>query len=431
VLLFTVAAAVLTGVFFGLAPSLQTMHLDLNRSLKGAPGAASPARHWFRSILLVGEVAAALVLVVGSGLLIRSLSAILDVNPGFNPNDLLTLELTVLGPQVNDVYDVNFYYSILRRVRAMPGVQSAAAVMQPPVKGLQWTSPYMIEGQETIPPSERPWTAINMVTPDYFRTMQTPLLEGRFFTDADNAQRPLVVILNETLAKRLWPNGSAIGKRIYAQEGWREVVGVVQDLKQYGLNIPAWPETFLPFRQLPVGFMTVVVRTSGNPATLARSVAGAVQSVDKSQLGLHVIPMTQYIERSVQPQRFSTYLLSLLGLLALLLAAIGTYGVMAYTVTQRTHEVGVRVALGAAPADVLGLIIGRGAKLAFAGVAIGVAAALTLTRLIANQLFGVSATDPATFAGVAILLMFVALAACYIPARRAMRVDPIAALRYE
>jgi predicted permease len=431
VLLFTVAAAVLTGVFFGMAPSLQTMHLDLNRSLKDAPGAASaPARRWFRSILLIGEVAAALVLVVGSALLIRSLSAILEVNPGFNPSHLLTLETNLLGPQVNDAYDVNFYDSILRRVRAMPGVQSAAAVMQPPVQGLHWTSPYIIEGQE-IPPSERPWTAINMATPDYFRTMQTPLLEGRFFTDADDAQRPLVVILNETLAKRLWPNGSAIGKRIYAQEAWREVVGVVRDLKQYGLNIPAWPETFLPFKQLPIGFMTVIVRTSGNPTDLARSVAGVVQSVDKSQLGLPVVPMVQYIERSVQPQRFSTYLLSLLGLLALLLAAIGTYGVMAYTVTQRTHEVGVRIALGAAPADVLGLIIGRGAKLALAGIAIGIGAALALTRLLGNQLFAVSPADPATFAAVSLMLALVALLACYIPARRATRVDPMIALRYE
>jgi len=432
VLFFTLGTAMFTGVLFGFAPGLHAVRLDLNRSLKDNTSAASvPARQAFRSMLLVGEIAVALVLVIGSGLLIRSLSATLKVNPGFNPEHLLAADLHVSGAQVNDAYILNFYGSLIERVRALPGVQSAAAVMQAPVESIHWTSPYMGEGQPERPPSERPWTAINMATTDYFWTMQTSLLEGRFFTDADNARAPLVVILNKTLAKRLWPNESAIGKRIHAQGEWRRVVGVVGDLKQYGLNIRAWPETFLPFEQMPVGFMTLVVRTSANPANLTHSVGDAVRSVDKEQSIVTAAPMTHYIEVSVEPQRFSAYLLSLLGLLALLLAAIGTYGVMAYNVAQRTHEIGVRMALGANPGDVLRLMIGRGAKLASVGIGIGIVGALLLTRLIASQLFGVSSRDPLTFGAVAILLLGVALLACWIPARRAMKVDPMVALRYE
>ncbi|HEU5411732.1 MAG TPA: ABC transporter permease, partial [Candidatus Acidoferrales bacterium] len=431
VLCFTIAIAVLTAILFGLAPSLQAMRVDLNASMKNGPTMAGPGREYFRSALLIGEIAAALVLVVGAGLLIRSLSATLRVDPGFNPDELLTFDMNVVGRQVNDSYDINFYGEVLRRIRAMPGVRSAAAVMQPPVQGLHWTSPYIIEGQEAIPPSERPWTAINMVTSGYFQTMQTRLLEGRFFTESDNAHQPLVVILNQTLAKRLWPNESAVGKRIYAQETWRQVIGVVEDTKQFALNAPPWPETYLPFQQMPLGFMTLVVRADGSPANLVRAVISAVHTVDKNQSILHVAPMTQYLDRSTQAERFSTYLLSLLGLLALLLAAIGTYGLMAYTVAQRTHEVGVRMALGATSSDVLRLIIWRGAKLAFAGVVIGIGAALALTRLLGNQLFAVRPTDPATFAGVSLILVIVALVACYIPARRAMRVDPMTALRYE
>ncbi|MGB6876778.1 MAG: ABC transporter permease [Candidatus Acidiferrales bacterium] len=432
VLLFTLGAAVFTGVLFGLAPSVQATRLDLNRALKDNAGAvAASARQAFRSILLVAEISVAMVLVIGSGLLIRSLSAELRVNPGFSPEHLLALDVFVSGQKVSEAYDLNFYGDALRRIRALPRVQSAAAVMQPPIAGLHWTSPYKIDGQPSEPPSEWPWTAINMVTLDYFQTMQTPLLEGRFFTDADNAHAPLVAIINDTLARKLWPNGSAVGKRIYAQQAWRQIVGVVHDLKQYNPAAPTWPETFIPFEQMPLNFMTIVIRTIGNPAALARSATDAIHSIDKDPTVSGVAPMTEYIAKSVESRRFSTYLLSLLGLLALLLAAIGTYGVMAYSVAQRTHEVGVRMALGAVPTDVLSLIIGRGAKLALAGIAIGIIGALALTRLIASQLFGVTSRDPLTFSSVAILLFGISLLACYIPARRAMKVDPMVALRYE
>ena len=430
VLAFTFLVAALTGVLFGLAPSLQTTRLDLTQSLKHGPDpSCGVSRQWLRSALLVTQIAAAVTLVVGSGLLIRSLASTLAVDPGFNPDHVLALD--VILPNTNGEGALNFYNAALTRIRSLPGVAFAAAVMQPPVAGLHWTSPYMVEDRPAPPPSERPWTAINMITTDYFRTMQTRLLEGRYFTSADNAKAPLVIIINRTFAKRLWPTQSAIGKRIYAQQEWRQVVGVVADLKQFSLANPALPETFLPFVQMPVNFVTVVVRTAVDPSSLSGAVSAAIQGSDKDLPVSHVVPMTEYIAASVVSQRFSAWLLGLFGALALLLAAIGTYGDMAYSVTRRVHEVGIRMALGAKRSDVLRLVLGGGLRLAIAGIAIGLLASLGLTRLISSQLYGVTPADPLTFAAVAVLLLVVTAMASYIPARRAMRVDPMVALRYE
>jgi hypothetical protein len=277
---------------------------------------------------------------------------------------------------------------------------------------------------------------LNVAEPDYFRTMEIPLIEGRYFTQADNAQTPKVIIINQTLARQWWPHESPLGKRI--KQGWpqsdtpyREIVGVVGDLKQDGLDAPQLPEVFLPAAQSPMNSMTVVVRTTTEPMSLAASVQKEIQAVDPEQPVARVQPMTQYMYESLERRRFSALLLAIFGALALLLAAVGIYSVMAYSVAQRTHEFGVRLALGAQPLDVLALVVKNGLRLILAGIAIGLVAAFGLTRLMNSLLFGVSEKDPVTFIGVTALLGAVALAACYVPARRATRVDPMVVLRYE
>jgi putative ABC transport system permease protein len=439
VALFTFVVSIFTGIIFGLAPALHASRQDLNSALKdGGHGATTGrSRQRLRAGLFVSEVSLALVLVIASGLLVRSLFKALGVNPGFNAGHVLALDVILPHAKYGTVeQDRTFFARALERIRALPGVRSASAALCPPIVGTCWESVYVVAGLPVPRQSELPTSVFNVAELEYFRTMEIPLIEGRYFTEADNADTPKVIVINQTLARQWWPHESALGKRI--KQGWpqgrtpyREIVGVVGDLKQDGLDARQLPEVFLPAAQSPANSMTVVVRTATEPMSLAASVEKEIQAVDPDQPVARVQPMTQYMNESLERRRFSALLLAIFGALALLLAAIGIYSVMAYSVAQRTHEFGVRLALGAQPLDVLGLVVKNGLQLVLAGIGIGLVAAFGLTRLMNSLLFGVSEKDPVTFVGVTVLLCAVALAACYVPARRATRVDPMVALRHE
>ncbi|MGH9735636.1 MAG: ADOP family duplicated permease [Candidatus Acidiferrales bacterium] len=435
VLAFTLAVALLTAVLSGLAPGVSATRIDLDEALKSDVRAAgSPAGSRFRSTLLVVEIAAAVVIVIGAGLIVRSLSAAVATYPGFDPEHVLALDVILSGPNSDAQHTLNFFDEVLQRIRHLPGVLSAGAAMQPPVAGLHWTSPYVPAGQVAPPVNQQPWTALNMVTPGYFETMRTPVLQGRIFTDSDNDSSRPVAVVNETMARKLDSQLPVIGKLIhvqYAAHPLLEIVGVVHDMKQFGLEQPDMPEVYVPAAQMAVNFMTIVVRGSGDPSALAHPVAGVIQNVDKGLPLSHVVPMTQYIETAVSSRRFAASLSGAFAVLALILAAIGIYGTISYSVARRMHEFGIRMALGASRSAVLTLVLGRGLVLVAFGLAIGIAGAIGLTRDIASELYGVTPTDPATFVAVALLLALVALLACYIPARRATRVDPVIALRHE
>jgi putative ABC transport system permease protein len=427
VLLFTLGVCLLAGGLFGLAPMLQAARSGLNRPLQGGAGRR------VRSTLFVAEIAIALALTVCAGLLLRSLAAVLDVNPGFRADHLLALDVVHSSPGP-PLSHLRFFEQALDRIVRQPGVESASAVMCPPLANTCWTSPYTADGQTAPPAMQRSWTALNMVTPGYFQTMRMQLLEGRLFTQADDARSPHVAIVNQTLARRLWPQGEAAGKRLhvmYAAGQLLDVVGVIADVKQFNLESPATAEVYVPAAQMPVNFMTIVVRTSTDPATLARGTMSAIQSVEKDQPASRITPMTKVIAEKVARRKFSAFLLGLFSALALVLAMVGVAGVMAYTVAQRTREFGIRMALGAQPGQVSRLVLGHGLRLASLGVAIGVTVAWGLTRLLAKLLFGVKSHDPLTFGAVTVLLAGAAMAACFLPARRASRVDPLRALRYE
>ena len=436
---FTLAVIFLTGTLFGLAPAFQASRADVNTSLRESGRSATPGRHRqrLRAVLLISEVSLAVVLVIGSGLLIRSLLKAMAVNPGFRADHVLALDVNLpLAKYKEKPTWVTFMNQAVERVRNLPGVESASAVMCPPLGGECWDSVFVFDDRPVPPQAELPSAVFNIAEPHYFETIHTPVLAGRGFTDADTQKSAPVVLINETMAKRWWPNGNPIGKRI--KQGWpkddvpfREIVGIVSDIHQEGTDQPELPEVFAPAAQYPFNTMTILARTKPLPMSLATAAVSAIQSLDSDQPVYNVKPLAAYFSESLASRKFSTLLLALFGGLALLLAAVGIYGVMAYTVSLRTHEMGIRMALGAQRGDVFGLIVGFGARLALAGIAIGLAGSLALARLMQSQLFGVSSLDPATFVAVAVLLCCVAVVACCIPARRAMRVDPIVALRYE
>ena len=331
---------------------------------------------------------------------------------------------------------LNFWQQVLDRVRTIPGVESAAVGTSVPLTGSHRRSDVTIEGLPTPGPGEFPHPDGHGISPAYTSAMGIPLLRGRTFTDADNETAPLVGLVNATMARRFWTNGDPIGKRILrghpgVDKGWVTIVGVVADTKLYGLDNPARLEVYYPYRQQPEADMNLVVRSAVDPASLTSAVRAAVAAIDKDQPIFDVHTMQQLVDDSISTRRLTLVLLGIFSALALILAAIGIYGVMAYTVALRTQEIGIRMALGAQQKDVLRLVLGQGARIAFFGVAIGLAVAAALARLLSSLLFSVSASDPLTFAAVAVLLVAVALLACYIPARRALRVDPIIALRYE
>jgi putative ABC transport system permease protein len=438
VLGFTILASVLTGIVFGLAPALSASRLDLNEALKegGRSATEGRGRNRIRSVLIVSEVALSLVLLVGAGLLIKSFMRLRSVNPGFNPQNTLTASLSLSPVRYDDDAKIlRFYEQVVDKASRIPGVESAGAIIPLPLGNNTLSISFTVAGRPEPPPSDHPSAGARITMPDYFRTMGIPVTRGRAFTLDDNEAAPKVVIINETFAQRFFPGEDAIGQRLNLgmNDIHAEIVGVVGDVHHAGLDKEAGPEFYVPLKQVPLSDMALVVRTKGaiDAASLTTALREAVREVDKDQPLFGVRTMESMVAASVARQRFGMTLVALFALAALALASVGIFSVMSFLVTQRTHEIGIRMALGAQSRDVLRMVLGQGMFFTLVGIGIGLVAAFALTRVMTGLLIGVSATDPLTFAGVSLLLMSVALLACYLPARRATRVDPMTALRYE
>ncbi|HEY6323872.1 MAG TPA: ABC transporter permease [Thermoanaerobaculia bacterium] len=439
VLLFTLAVTVLTGVLFGFAPALQALRGNLLCSLKqgGRGGSEGAERQLPRRLLVVVEVAVALMVLVGAGLLVQSFVRMARINPGYNPHDVLTLELFLPAPKYPDkTQRVTFWNRLVERLDSLPGVVSAATVNAVPLGKVQETGDLEIEGLALEPGQPAPQAAWRICSPDYFRTMGTPLAEGRFFTPLDNDQAQAVAIVDRSVAKRFWPGMSPIGKRLKmtGQDSageWRTVVGVVGDVKHVSFDADSPPHVYAPLAQYPRLFQYVVIRTNGDPAAMAPAARAAVREIDRDQAVFRVESMDEKVAITTAWRRFYTALLGCFAVVALALAMVGVYGVTAFSVAQRRREIGIRMALGARRGSVLGLVLGQALLLAGLGVALGLVAALALVRVAASLLFGVSATDLGSFAGGALLLVALAIVASWLPARRASRLDPVLALAAE
>jgi len=435
VLLFTLGLSLFSGLVFGLAPAWQLSRPNLNDALKEGARNLSGGSHRLRSSLVVFEVALSLVLLVGAGLLFRSFLSLLNTNPGFDPDNVLTMNLVLPNAKYREQPQrAAFYNDLVQRVKAAPGVESAAFVNYLPLGGSNSSDAYFIEGEPEPQPGQEHEGRYRVATPDYFQTMRISI-RGRAFTEQDKAGATPVVIVNETFARKHWPGQNALGKRFrifgpIERSPWMEIVGVIEDVR-HDLNLPVTPEYYLPHAQDPWNAMVLVARTSVDPASLAASIRQQVWSIDKDQPVFDVRTMQEVRSMSVTMYSFSSVMLGIFAGIALLLASIGIYGVMAFAVTQRTQEIGIRMALGARGADVLKLVVTHGMKLALLGIVLGLAGAWALTRFMAGLLVGVHATDLLTFAVVSACLFVAALLACYLPARRATKVDPLVALRYE
>jgi putative ABC transport system permease protein len=440
VLAFTLGVALLTGLLFGLFPALQLSSLSANSVLKeGSKGSRGPTHGNFRKGLAVAQISLALMLLAGAGLMVRTFLRVESIAPGFNATNLLTMQIGLpsLTYPFGSLKPVAFYRDLTSRISALPAVHSAAAVSILPLGGDFDTVGIAVEGT-TYGPGEEPYPERYMITSDYFKVMQINLVRGRTLLESDNENSPLVVVVSKTAAERWWPKQDPIGKRIrlpgFVPEminSWRTVVGVVEDVKQAGLDAPRTMQIYLPQSQTRNGVMTLVVRTQSDPLRSVPDVRGQIVALDKELAVSDVSSMDEVLSASVSGRRFTTVLLSLFGGLGLLLASVGVYGILSYMVAQRTSEIGIRMALGAARKDVLSLVIGQGLRLAIAGLAAGLAGALALTRLMSRLLYETSPSDPATFIGVILLLALVSVVAIYVPARRASKVDPMVALRYE
>ena len=440
-LLFTICVTMLTGLTFGLAPALEASKLDLNQSLKeGArSSSASASRGRLRKALVVAEVALALVLLVGAGLLIKSFYRLQQVDPGFNPEGVLTLKVSLPAARYSEDDRITaFYDEALNRIKALPGVESAASVSFSPLSNTTFYLGFTAEGWPPRNPSELPSAQVRMASPDYFAVMQIPINRGRGFTGEDRKQSSPVAVINAEMARRHFAGDDPVGKRLSlrvalgeGEPAWREIVGVVGDVRHFGLDAEVRPEIYVPYAQQPTSAMTMVVRAAVDPAGLTGAIKDEIKAIDKDQPVHSVATLESYVDRSVAGRRFSTVLLMAFGVIALALAAIGVYGVMSYTVAERTREIGIRVALGAGRRDILKLVVGQASVLLIAGLAGGLAGAFALTRVMEELLFGVSATDTVIFLTVPVALAAIAIFASYIPALRATKVDPMIALRYE
>ncbi len=441
VLGFTFAVSLLTGLVFGLVPALQASRPNLNESLKesGRGSTGGAGRQRVRSLLVVTEVALSLILLVGAGLLIKSFLRLQSVSPGFDSKNVLTMQLNLSGPNYsnNEGRMITFHDQLLDRLKTLPGVESASTRTFVPLDADSFALlSFLVEGHPANP-ADRSTAYYNTVSPEYFQTMRIPLVKGRQFGERDVKKSAAVAIVNETLARRYFPNEDPLGKRITLndrdpkEEDWATIVGVVGDTKPLRLDAEPTAEMYMPFDQRPENFMSLMIRARSDPASLASAIRNEVLALDKDQPVYSIRTMDRMLAESVAGPRFRTLLLALFAAVGLILAAVGIYGVISYAVTQRTHEIGVRMALGAQRGDVIKLVVSQGMILASIGVAIGLLGAFAVTRVMTGLLFGVAATDAPTFMAVSFLLTGVALVACYIPARRATRVDPMVALRYE
>ena len=440
VLGFTFVMAMLTGIVFGAAPAFRASRVDLNETLHdgGRTPGAGISRSPLRSALVVTEVALAMVLLIAAGLLIKSVLRLNSVNPGFNPERVLTMNVWLPRAKYPKAENWNaFYERTLQRVGALPGVETAGLTSVLPVSDNFDRRTIEVEGQPK-PPTELAEVDNYTITPDYLRAMSIPVVRGRALTPQDAADAPFAVVVSKSLARKYWPGENAIGKRLRfyfsapeEQRPWRTVVGIVPDVKQYGLDTEGTPALYVPLTQMSGSTMVLAVKTRTEPLSMLEGIRREVLALDPEQAVFNVATMDQVLSESISLRRISMFLLAGFAGLALLLAAIGIYGVLAQSVVQRTHEIGIRMALGAQIRDVLKLILGHGMKLAALGILAGIAGALGVTRLIASLLFGVAATDPSTFVAIATLLGLVAFLACYLPALRATKADPVAALRSE
>jgi putative ABC transport system permease protein len=440
VLAFTFIVAVLTGLIFGLVPALSSSRFNTNEVLKeggrNAPGGV--VKHRIRSVLVVSEIALAVMLLIASGLLIKGFWRLRSVNPGFDAEHLLTMRLELPETRYKEIAaQTQFRNELLQRLNSLPGVQ-AAMVSELPLSGSQLTHNFVIDGRPPLSPGDEPELNTRSIGGDYFRTMKIPVLQGRDLTPQDTSSTPTVGLVNESFVRQYFPGADPIGARIRWVRGkepkWMTIVGIVADVKHFGLNLPEEPAFYYSYSQLDQPWkrwMFLVVRGNSDVGALASEVKSQLKAVDGLLPVSRVQPMTGVMSVSIASQRFNMILMGVFGLTALLLAAVGIYGVVSFSVTHRTHEIGIRIALGARSRDVLRLVVGEGLRLGLVGVIIGVAGAMLVTRLMVSLLFGVSATDPATFVFIGLVLVGVALLACYVPARRAAKVDPMVALRYE
>jgi putative ABC transport system permease protein len=441
VLGFTLAATVVTGIVFGLAPAWQAAQLDLHAALKeGGRGAMADAgQRRLSNLLVIAETAMALVLLISAGLLLRSFVRLLEVDPGFATENVLTMQVGLPNATYSQPGQrIAFYQQLEERLKALPEVQAVGLVTRLPLLAAlnNVTSFLTIEGRP-VPAGQRPEIDFRRASTGYFQAMGIPLLSGRLVREEDVTKNTGAVLINEAMAKRFWPGEDPIGKRISTATGtgqntrWQTIVGVVGNVRHLGLDIEPRPEIYYHTNTLPPFGPVLVIRTTSDPKNLIAAARTKVRELDRDLPISNINTMEQLVAQSVAQRRFGMLLLGIFAALALALAGIGIYGVMSYTVAERTPEIGIRMALGASRRDVLRMVIGQGMALSVAGIALGLAAAVALTRLMASWLFGVSATDPLTFATIALLLAAVALAACYLPARRATRVDPMVALRDE
>lgn len=436
VLGWTVLLSVLTGVLSGLAPALQVSRPNLNETLQEGGRGADPGatRHRVRNLLVVLEVAVSLVLLTGAGLLIKSFINLQRVDPGFNTENVLTMRVTLPSykyPQADQLQ--GFTTELLQRVKQLPGVESAAITTALPLSTAEAASSFTVEGQPPPADGSMPIANFRTVSPDYFQVLHIPVLKGRVFTGADTKDVQSVAVINQTMARNVFGNQDAIGKRIFigGDKNPSEIVGIVGDVRHTSLDTEPSPEMYVSCLQAPPPAYTLAVRTKLEPESLAGAVRNEILAIDKDQPVSAVKTMSQMRSESLASLRFNTVALSIFAGLGLILAAVGIYGVMAYSVGQRTHEIGIRMALGAQPGAVMRLVLGQGMLLVLIGVVVGLVASFGMTRIMASLLYGVSATDPVTFVFVAVALSLVALLANYIPARRATKVDPLVALREE
>lgn len=437
VLGFALGISFLTSLIFGLLPAWESSRPKTSEALKeGSRGTTGGRSHRALNWFVVAQVALSLMLLIGSGLMIKSLKRLQSVDPGFDPDNVLTVAVSLPRANYPDAQKkMDFFQKLLARVRHLPGVNTAGVGSGPPFTGIPAATGFVIEGRPAVSPTDGPVTDVRVIDQDYFRTLAIPLHKGRNFTDGEVEKESHVVIINDTLARQHFPNEEPLGKRITIDMKEKndpcEIVGVVGDVKSKELDKPVRSMIYWPQAELPQMPLTLVIKTSSDPGAMSGAIQREVLALDKDQPISEVHSMQALMADSISRSRFATLLLSIFAGVAFVLAAVGIYGVMSYSVTQRTNEIGIRIALGATGSNVVALVLKRGLILAGSGVVLGLIGSLALTRLLTNLLFGVSATDPATFAIVSISLTLVALLATYLPARRATKVDPLEALRYE